>query len=264
MKLSIIACALTGALAINPSSLLAVRDASTITSILSDVKKNLESLDSAVKGYTGDKSTVLKASNDLISTLKDGKTKVDASSELDLNDAVTLTGPVQDLTKTGETLASDLQAFKSTVEKEGECTLVRTQVNNVNDASQALIKAVISKVPQEAQQIASQLAAGLTKVLSETVDDFSEQNCKDSSSGGGSPSSTDSPSATSSTPAASSNAPTTTASQAPGTSTTASAGPAPTSGASKPSSSTVPVVTAGAAAMAPLGAAAIAVAALML
>ncbi|KAJ4155457.1 hypothetical protein LMH87_000698 [Akanthomyces muscarius] len=269
MKFSVIACAVTGALALNTH---VERDASEINSILADVKKNLESLDSAVKSYNGDKSTLLKASNDLISTLKDGKTKVDASAELDLNDAVTLTAPVQDLTKTGESLAGDLKAFKSTVEKESECTLIRTQVGNVNDASQALIKSVVGKVPEEAQQIASQLSAGLTKVLQDTVTEFNEDNCKDSGNGGSSPSGSSSAPASSSAPSSSaagssSAAPTGSASvpatSAPATSSSAASGSAPAS-SSGPASTAPPVVTAGAAALAPLGAAAVAVAALLL
>lgn len=264
MKFSIIACAITGALALN-TNLLAERDASTITAILSDVKKNLETLDSAVKSYSGDKAPLLKASNDLITTLKDGKTKADASSQLDLNDAVTLTGPVQDLTKTGQGLADDLKAFKSTIEKEGQCVLVRTQVNDVNDASQALIKAVVAKVPQEAQGIASQLSAPLVKVLQDTVDQFSEQNCKDSASPGGGSSSTggSAPGSTaSSTPTSSAGS----SSAAPTGSASTTAPPvASTTGTGSHPSSTAPPVVAGAARhMAPLGAAAVAVAALML
>ncbi len=270
MKFSIIACAVTGALAL--TNQLVDRDAAEVTSILGNVKKSLEALDAAVKGYTGDKATILKASNDLISTLTDGKTKVDASAELDLNDAVSLTTPVQDLTKTGQALAADLKDFKATVEKEGECTLVRTQVGNVNDASQALIKAVVSKVPQEAQQIAAQLSAPLTKVLQESVDEFSEQNCKDSGNGGSSPSS--SAASSSSAPASSapaSSAPASSAAPTGSASAPATSAPKPTSAASGsassssgPASTAPPVVTAGAAAMAPLGAAAIAVAALLL
>ncbi|OAA57814.1 cell wall galactomannoprotein Mp2/allergen F17-like protein [Cordyceps fumosorosea ARSEF 2679] len=273
MKYSVIACAITGALAVN-TNLLAARDAATVTSILGDVKKDLEALDSTVKSYSGDKAPLLKASNDLITTLKDGKTKVDASAELSLNDAVTLTSPVQDLTKSGEALTTDLKAFRPTIEKEGECVLVRTQVGNVNDASQALIKAVIAKVPQEAQTIASQLVAGLTQVLQDSVSEFSEDNCKNSGGGGGdSPSSSASaapsssaaggesssaaakPTSAASTAASSTPAATTAAPSATGTgAATTSSGPV----------STAPPVVAGAAAIAPLGAAAFAVAALLL
>ncbi|TQV92984.1 cell wall protein [Cordyceps javanica] len=265
MKYSIVACAITGALAMN-TNVVVPRDASTITSILSDVKKNLESLDSAVKSYSGDKSTLLKASNDLVSVLKDGKTKVDGSAELELNDAVTLTGPVQDLSKSADALVADLKNFRATVEKEGECVLVRTQVGNVNDASQALLKAVVAKVPQEAQQIASQLSAPLTKDLQDSVDAFSEENCKDSGNGGGSPTgSTPSSSAAGSSSAAPTGSASTPATPAPQPSKSSSAaGTVSASSSSGPVSTGPPVVTAGAAAIAPLGIAGIAAAALLL
>ncbi|KAM3529102.1 hypothetical protein MY4038_005568 [Beauveria bassiana] len=279
MKYSIIACAVTGALALN-TNVVAPRDADTVISILGDVKKNLEALDSSVKSYSGDQAPLLKASNDVVSALTDGKTKVDGSDELDLNGAIKLTEPVQDLTKSGETLTSGLKEFRSTVEKEGACTIFRTQVGSVNDASQALIKSVIAKVPEEAQSIASQLVAGLTKVLQEAVDVFSESNCKDSGNAGssstGSAPASSSAAATSSAAAGSSSAAAGSSSAAPtgAASSSATSAPYPTSSAvstgtgaassSGAASSDFPVVTAGAAAIAPLGAAALAAAAMLL
>ncbi|KAK8141258.1 hypothetical protein G3M48_000404 [Beauveria asiatica] len=281
MKYSIIACAVTGALALN-TNLVAPRDADTVISILGNVKKNLEALDSSIKSYNGDQAPLLKASKDVVSALTDGKTKVDGSDELDLNGALKLTAPVQDLTKSGETLTSDLKEFRPTVEKEGACTILRTQVGSVNDASQGLIKAVIAKVPEEAQSIASQLVAGLTKVLQEAVDLFSESNCKDSGNAGSS-------SSTGSAPASSSAAAPSSAAGSSSAATAESSSAAPTGAASSPAtsapphhtssavstgtgaasssgaaSSGLPVVTAGAAAIAPLGAAAIAAAAMLL
>ncbi|KAM3497940.1 hypothetical protein MY10362_008724 [Beauveria mimosiformis] len=280
MKYSIIACAVTGALALN-TNLVAPRDADTVISILGDVKKNLEALDSSVKSYSGDQAPLLKASKDVVSALTDGKTKVDGSDELDLNGAIKLTEPVQDLTRSGEALTSGLKEFRPTVEKEGACTIFRTQVGSVNDASQALIKAVIAKVPEEAQSIASQLVAGLTKVLQEAVDVFSESNCKDSGNAGSSSSTGSAPAsssaaATSSAAAGSSSAAAGSSSAAPtgAASSSATSAPYPTSSAvstgtgaassSGAASSDLPVVTAGAAAIAPLGAAAIAAAAMLL
>ncbi|OAA50824.1 cell wall galactomannoprotein Mp2/allergen F17-like protein [Beauveria brongniartii RCEF 3172] len=279
MKYSIIACAVTGALALN-TNLVAPRDADTVISILGDVKKNLEALDSSVKSYSGDQAPLLKASKDVVSALTDGKTKVEGSDELDLNGAIKLTGPVQDLTKSGEALTSGLKEFRPTVEKESACTIFRTQVGSVNDASQALIKAVIAKVPEEAQSIASQLVAGLTKVLQEAVDVFSESNCKDSGNAGasstGSAPASSSAAATSSAAAGSSSAAAGSSSAAPtgAASSSATSAPYPTSSAvstgtgaassSGAASSDLPVVTAGAAAIAPLGAAAIAAAAMLL
>ncbi|KAF1734237.1 Cell wall mannoprotein 1 [Beauveria bassiana] len=274
MKYSIIACAVTGALALNTNTNLVVapRDADTVISILGDVKKNLEALDSSVKSYSGDQAPLLKASNDVVSALTDGKTKVDGSDELDLNGAIKLTEPVQDLTKSGEALTSGLKEFRPTVEKEGACTIFRTQVGSVNDASQALIKSVIAKVPEEAQSIASQLVAGLTKVLQEAVDVFSESNCKDSGNAGSS--STGSAPASSSAAATSSAAGSSSAAPTGAASSSVTSAPYPTSSAvstgtgaassSGAASSDFPVVTAGAAAIAPLGAAALAAAAMLL
>ena len=138
--------------------------------------------------------------------------------------------------------------------------------------AQALIKTVISKVPEEAQSIAQQLAAGLTDVLKQSQDDFSDQNCKnsgkpgsggDSSSSaaaGGSTSAAAPPTESTSAPAEGTDAPTMT-SAAPGVEETMPSGG---SGGSPTDTNSPPVVTGGAGAMAPLGALAVAVAALLL
>ncbi|KAK3190951.1 hypothetical protein K4F52_002899 [Lecanicillium sp. MT-2017a] len=263
MKASIVlGCLAATTLAAQP---IVERDLKTITGVLDEIKTDIQTLDDAVKNYSDDKEPLLKASNDLIESIKSGKTKVDGSDNLELNDAVSLTGPVQELTSLGQTLADDLKARRETVEKLGECSLVRTQISSVNEASQALIKSVISKVPEEAQSIAEQLAAGLTDVLNQSQEDFSEANCKDSGSPGGGDggdggSSAPGGGSTSAPPSESTPAP------APTTSAAAPGGGAthPTGGNGSPTKTdSPPVVTGGAATMAPLGGLAIAVAALL-
>lgn len=271
MKFSLaLACLAAEAIAYQP---LAVRDISTITGVLNNVKTSLQNLDSAVKSATDDPAPLLKASNALLDTLKSGKTKVDGTSDLSLTDAVSLTQPVQDLTKLGQTLADDLKGIRTKVEKLGECDVVRTQISSINSGSQALIKSVVSKVPEEARDIANQLSAGLTKVLEQSQADFSEANCKNSGGGGGgSPTSapgggsSSAPAGGASTTAA---APGTTSAPAGGDVTSAPAGgvtSAPGTGVTVVPTGTAgspPVVTAGAAIFAPAGALAFAVAALV-
>ncbi|OAQ61276.1 cell wall protein [Pochonia chlamydosporia 170] len=267
MKFSIaLACLAVEALAYQP----VVRDLKAITGVLDNVKSDLQNLDAVVKkdGNGKDPEPLLKASNALLQTLKKGKTTVDGSSELALTDAVALTQPVQDLTKLGQTLTDDLKSIRPNVEKLGECQVVRTQISSINAGSQALIKSVVGKVPEEARDIANQLSAGLTKVLEQAQDDFSEQNCK-GSGGGGSPSSGSGGSPSSAPGGGSSSPPEVTTTAAPGTTSAPGGGvtSAPSTGvtvAPTGTAGTPPVVTAGAAEYAPAGALAFAIAALVL
>lgn len=270
MKFSLaLACLAAEVIAYQP---LVDRDLATVKGVLDTVKTSLQNLDSTVKTSTDDPAPLLKASNALLDALKSGKAKVDGSGDLSLTDAVGLTTPVQDLTKLGQTLVDDLKAIRPKVEKLGECDVVRTQISSINSGSQALIKSVVSKVPEDARDIANQLSAGLVKVLEQSQADFSEANCKGSGGGGGSPSSAPGGGA-SSAPAGGASS-----SAAPPASTSAPAGgdvtSAPVGGAtSAPGTGVIvtptgtagspPVVTAGAAMFAPAGALAFAVAALV-
>ncbi|KAK2589981.1 hypothetical protein QQS21_012335 [Conoideocrella luteorostrata] len=269
MKFSVaVACLAVEAMARQP--IVAERDLATIKGILDSVKTDLQNLDQAAKTATDDPEPLLKASNALIKSLKDGKSKADSSSDLTLTDAVGLTQPVQDLTKLGQTLADDFKALRPRVEKLGECDVVRTQISSISSGSDDLIKAVISKVPEAARDIANQLSAGLTKVLKQTQEDFSEQNCKSGGGGGGSP--TSGSGSPTSAPAGSSSAPASTGGSAPSSSAAAPSSSAPvvtgTGGIPTPvptsTGGSPPVVTAGAALFAPAGALAMAVAALVI
>lgn len=272
MKLALaLTCSLaTSAFAFQP---IVVRDLKTITDVLSSVQSGLQKVDDTLKAFNNDKAPLLQASNDLVSTLKDGKTKVDGSGPLVLTDAISLTGPVQTLTKLGQTLGTDLLDRRAVIEKLGECGTVRTQISDISSSSQGLIDAVVSKIPPEAQDIAKQLSAELIKLLKKSQDDFSESNCKNSSGGGGSPPASSAPpsggnpssapaGSPSSAPAASQ--PASTAPPAGGASSAPAGTAKPTIVPSGAPSSPPVVITAGAAAHAPVGVLAVAIAAMLL
>ncbi|KAG6299421.1 hypothetical protein E4U09_008180 [Claviceps aff. purpurea] len=164
------------------------RDFSAVSDSLSTIKSSIESLNNAVKAGGTDPAPLLKASNTLIQSIKHSKDKIDGSSELALTDAVKLTQPVQDMAKLSQDLVENLKAMRDTIEKLGYCEAVRTQTSSINDGSQALIKSVVSKVPQEAQDIANQLSSGLVKILAQAQEDFSDKNCKNSAPGAAKPS----------------------------------------------------------------------------
>ena len=161
---------------------------STVEDVISKAESGVNALDAAGKAFNGDVAAVKSKGDSLVATLKSGKTTVDGLKDgsIKLTDAVALAGPVQSLAKAGTQLRNDFKAKISEIEKAKACSTVRTELGDINDASQALIKSITSKVETDAQSTAATLAKQITDVLSQAQADFSEQNCKDGSSSGSS------------------------------------------------------------------------------
>ncbi|KAK3177631.1 hypothetical protein K4F52_009587 [Lecanicillium sp. MT-2017a] len=172
------------------------RDVKPITDVLSGIGADLVNLDGAVKDFSGDPAPLLDASNKLIQSLKDGNTKVQPLPMLTLTEALALQAPTKDLQAKGETLLADLKAKKEAIAAAGLCEATFIQASSINTASQALIKTVVSKVPEAAQSIAQTLVAPLLKALNEAQDAFSPENCQ----GGGNPPTTGGPQPTTTKP----------------------------------------------------------------
>lgn len=227
--------------------------------IFTKVGSAIDDLATAAGSFNGDVAPVKSKADALVATIKSGVTTASGSKDLDLNGALGLTTPVQGLTKKGQALADAFKAKLSDVQKAGACGTVRTELSDINTNSQALIKAVVSKVPEAAQSIAQQLADGLTKVLNQAQSDFSEANCKDSGSPSGSKTGG---SSQTSAPATKTGGQT----SAPGTTLAPTTTAAPTggNGGNGTATGTTPPITAGAAFLAPAGALVMAVAAALL
>ena len=204
-----------------------VRQIATVTGVLDQVGSGIQSLDSAVKGFSGSGGPLTSAANALTSTINQGTSTVSGSQDLSLTDALGLQAPVQALTAKAQTLTNDLLSKRSALEAAGLCETTRSEISDINTASQALIKATVAKVPKAAQAIAQALAAGLTKVLGEAQSDFSTANCVDKP-GSGSTSSAPATSAPASTKPASSSP----ASSSPASSTAAASSAMATTSAS--------------------------------
>ncbi|KAG6005290.1 hypothetical protein E4U21_000265 [Claviceps maximensis] len=247
-----------------------------IKTALGAVSTGIESLDTAAQGFAGNIEDVKSKADSLVASIKKGKTTVDGSSDLTIQEALGLTDPVQDLTKKSRALLATFKTKRSDVEKAGACDTVRGELKDINDNSEALITSVVSKVPKDAQSIAKSLAFELTKVLAEAQNDFSETNCKNS----GGAAKTGQPSTT---PAVSTNTDSTsvsasrsvtqsvsqTASETPsktdfGTTMVPSNTLSPTHGGNATATAHPPNVTAGASFLAPAGALALAIAAALL
>jgi hypothetical protein len=154
-----------------------------VQGVLDDVKSGIGSVGTAVQGFNGESGPLIDASEALVGTLTDGKTTVDGSSDLSLEDALGLQDPVKDLTTAAQSLVDELKAKKSAIAEGGFCDETREQITNINTASNSLIDAVVAKVPSAAQPIAEGLVADLKSVLQEAQDEFSEANCQNTGGG---------------------------------------------------------------------------------
>lgn len=252
MKFSLIAIAATGV-----AAAVVERDGKLVNEVVSSVQAGIQKLDSAVNSYSGDKGPLVSASEALVSAIKDGKTKVDGSSDLSDSDALALVDPVTKLKDASKKLVDDLSSKRDQVEKAGECDTVRGQLQQISTNSDALVKSIVSKVPDSLQSIAASLSAGVKQQLDRANTAFSEANCKNASGGSTSApggGSTSAPTGTeTSAPATETSAPATETSTPAGTETGSATG-TPTGGETPTATNTPPVITAGAAAFAPAAA----------
>jgi len=192
------------------------RDLATVTQVLSTISQQVDSLDTAVKGFSGDISAVQSASSELLSTIKSGTSKVAGTSPLTLNEATTVAGSVTGLNSSVATVVSDLISKKSAIVAAGQGGAILQSLQDQKSASQALADAITSKVPTELQAVATQLSSGIASSLQSGIDAFQGTGGgpSSSSSAGGSSSSSAGPSSSSSAaapPSSSSSAATTSA-----------------------------------------------------
>lgn len=186
MKYSLTVAALAaGAYATNLPRVVLERDLATIQGVIGDVSTKLTALNDAAQSFSGDAGALTSASSDLSSTIKSGTSTVQGTDALTLTDAVSLQSTVQGLQSNAQTLVTNLAGKKSAIEQAGLCDTVLQQSQGLSTDSQALIDAVVSKVPQEAQSIAQNLVAGFTSTLQQNQANFAQGNCTNASGGGG-------------------------------------------------------------------------------
>lgn len=167
------------------------RDLPTITGVINNVGSKLNALDAAAEAYNGgDATALINAGDALQQATEQGTTQVQATSNLSLSDAVSLQGTVGTLQTSADKLVSDLAAKKPQIEKANLCSQVLNQSTQLNDQSRALINAITSKVPAEAQSIASSLVAGFISALQQNQATWANGNCTNAGGSSASGSST--------------------------------------------------------------------------
>ncbi|EGY23579.1 uncharacterized protein VDAG_05017 [Verticillium dahliae VdLs.17] len=148
---------------------LVVRELAIVTGVINQVATDIGSLDQAVQAFTTDPTQVQQASQQLME-----------------HETVQLQQLVGSLQTNGQSLVQNLQDKQPAFQQANLCDVVRAQVGEVTTGASGLIDAIVSKVPQAAQQIAAQMAAGFTRSLQDSAQGFSSQSCVNANNNGAS------------------------------------------------------------------------------
>ncbi|KAB8075766.1 hydrophobic surface binding protein A-domain-containing protein [Aspergillus leporis] len=181
------------------------RDLASVTNVLSGINTKVETLDSAIKGFSGGNTdSVVSASTDLVSAIKSGTETVKSSDALSSGDALGLPGPVQNLAKKIDTTIEDLISKKSQIVAAGAGAKTYKQVQDQYSAAKDLADTITSKVPDSLQGIAGQLSGGITAAIQKGLDAYKDAS---TSTGATSPTTSADSSAASSKPSSAPAAP---------------------------------------------------------
>ncbi|WYZ38127.1 hypothetical protein EsH8_III_000041 [Colletotrichum jinshuiense] len=174
-----------GVLAEPPTRVVLERDIATIQGVIQQVGNSLKDLNKAVEGFSGDLAPLATAAGGFTNTLTMGTQQVMGTSEITLNEALQLQQYVTGLQSDGNSLVKNLEGKKSEFEKANLCDVISSQVTSVGDGAKKLIDAVVMKVPQSVQSVASQLAGGFSTTLSSTAQSFAPGNCTNANGSNG-------------------------------------------------------------------------------
>ncbi|KAE8141906.1 hydrophobic surface binding protein A-domain-containing protein [Aspergillus pseudotamarii] len=180
MKLSvfsILTLGLTAGALATPANI--QRDLPTITGVLSGIGTKVDALDSAIQAYTGgDVAKVQQASDSLVDAINAGTTKVSGSSNLSGGDALGLPGPVNNLKQKITTAVTHLSGKKSQIVQAGKGGQTYNDLIQQKTAAKKLSDTIVSKVPENLQNLASGIAGGISDAIEKGVQDFQDQATK--------------------------------------------------------------------------------------
>ncbi|KAE9964595.1 hypothetical protein EG328_010342 [Venturia inaequalis] len=195
------------------------RQVQAIIGVVNGINTEVGSLDTAIKGFSGDPKPLLAASEKALATVTKGVETVNAASSITLTDSVQIQGQVSNLQASLESVVSGLLGKKADLVAAGQGQAVYKNLQDQLTGAKGLAAAISSKVPPEVKSLADTLSAGIITALQKGIDGF-----KDAPAGGAS-----SKTPSSAPPAGGASA-----------SSSSSAPPPPAGGASSSSSSSTP------------------------
>ncbi|KYK60014.1 hypothetical protein DCS_01148 [Drechmeria coniospora] len=156
------------------------RDASVIKSAIEEIGAKMNAYDTAIDNYTGgNTSAIIATVEDLDVTLEEAVKKVVASNVLTQEEALSLKGIFTPVYTKGKEIEGELLTDRAKIAAMGRCKQVLQRVTDLHTNMVALGKAIISKLPAEDQAAAQAAAASQTPLFEKSMDDFSAANCVD-------------------------------------------------------------------------------------
>lgn len=157
----------------------AAQDVDTITKAFSAIESALQALDTSVNALsaTGDAKAaaagVLEKSKAVEAALKEGTSKVGATSAVSLVEALQIQSASTKLTSLTTKVIDDLIAKKAIIATAGQTKITLDSLNSQKTASDAFVKAVTGKVPSAVQSIAAAASKSVGDALSKGITAFS-------------------------------------------------------------------------------------------
>ncbi|PYI05177.1 hypothetical protein BO78DRAFT_318526 [Aspergillus sclerotiicarbonarius CBS 121057] len=152
------------------------RDLPTVTGVLTNIGTKVDALGSAIQAYNGGAVTkVQQASNNLVTAINNGNTKVGGTAALSSGDALGLPGPVNDLKNKISAVITKLDGKKAQIVKAGKGAQTYNDLIQQKAAAKKLSNTIVSKVPQNLQSLAGSIAGGISDAIDTGVKDFADQ-----------------------------------------------------------------------------------------
>jgi hypothetical protein len=150
------------------------RQAATIIGVVNKINTVVGSLDTAIKGFSGDPKPFLAASQEAHDTVSKGVETVKGASSITITDSVQIQGQVSNLQATIESVVSDLIAKKDALVSAGQGQTIYKNLQDQLSGAKALQAAITSKVPPEVAGIAASLSTGINAALEKGVASFKD------------------------------------------------------------------------------------------
>lgn len=151
------------------------RDLASVTGVLSSISDKVGALHTSIKNYNGGNTqSVESASDTLVEAINSGTTKVKSTDTLNSMDALGLQEPVSNLKDKIQSTITDLKGKKKKLVTAGKGGVTLDDLKKQKSAALKLSDAIVSKVPDNLQDIAHDLSSGISDAIQKGIDDFQD------------------------------------------------------------------------------------------
>lgn len=151
------------------------RQVDVVSGVFTKISNDVTTLDTAVKSFSGDPSTLASVSSTLLSDIKSGTTTIQNSQQLDIIGATGIATSVTALNSTIATTINDIIAAKSALVSAGLGGVLYQNLVDQRAASQSLADATTSKTPPALQSVATSLSQGILDSLQRGITAYADQ-----------------------------------------------------------------------------------------